>query len=79
MAVRIQLNNGCFFDVERATFNGKIISPEGVDCGGNSTFHFTESEMIKLNAIVPLQSLYSGLFPKVEEPVVEEIPNEEIG
>ena len=77
MAVRIQLNNGCFFDVERATFNGKIISPEGVDCGGNSTFHFTESEMIKLNAIVPLQSLYSGLFPKEEPRLEEQLTNEE--
>ena len=69
MAVKIKLINGCYLNVERATFYGSVESPDGVDCGGNTTFHFTESEIAKLNEIVPLQAIYSGLF---EEPKVEE-------
>lgn len=66
--VQITLKNGSKLQIKNLIFQGKIIDSNGTEAGGNTNFVFTESEVNALNAKVPLQAAYDGVFiPVIEE------------
>jgi hypothetical protein len=60
--VEITLKNGSKFQIAEMNFKGKLIDSNGVEPGGITTFPFTESDVNKLNAQVPIQMIYNGMF-----------------
>ena len=64
--VEITLKNGSKFQIKSLVFHGKIIDSNGSEPGGNATYPFTESDIDKLNSIVPLQAAYNAVYPITE-------------
>ena len=66
--VEITLKNGSKFQISEMNFKGKLIDSNGAEPGGITTFPFTESDVNKLNAQVPIQMIYNGMFESETEP-----------
>ena len=60
--VEITLKNGSKFQIKSLVFHGKIIDSNGSEPGGNATYPFTESDIDKLNSIIPLQAAYNAVY-----------------
>ena len=71
--VEITLKNGSKFQIKSLVFHGKIIDSNGEEPGGNATYPFTESDVDKLNTIVPLQAAYNAVYSATQADEGEEV------
>ena len=67
--VEITLKNGSKLQIYEMNFKGKLLDSNGTEAGGVTVYPFTEADVNKLNAQVPLQALYNGMFiePEIED------------
>ena len=66
--IQITFPNGAKYNLTGLVIRGKYIDSDGTPAPGECPIAYTESDVGRLNAIVPLQSLFAA-FAAPEEPV----------
>lgn len=65
--ITITLSNGAKYQLTGLTIRGKYIDSDGTPAPGECPIAYTESDIGRLNSIVPLQNLFAAFTAPVEE------------